>query len=120
MPFAASFDGIWSHVIKPAIAAESDSCRRADDFFTVGAVIHDVLKRIDDADYVLADLTGRNPNVFFEVGYARARSKPTILIAQDIDDVPFDLRDQRVLVYKDTAAGADELRTAIRNTVRTL
>ena len=113
MPFNQSFDGIWENFIRPTVTSAGDNCERADDVFSPGSIIEDVIKAISDSDYLIADLTGRNPNVFYELGYAHALDKPVILLTQDIGDVPFDLKVQRMIEYKDTAGGAADLKSAL-------
>jgi hypothetical protein len=72
-----------------------------------------------DASFCVADVSGNNPNVMWETGYAMALGKPTILIGQDIDALPFDLRLHRVLQYDtaDLSALGDRLSKAIRDTL---
>jgi len=113
MPFAPSFDGIWQVVIKPAVEAINDECLRADDIFAPGSIIDDIIAAIRDADYIVADLTGRNPNVYYELGFAHALDKPVILITQDLTDLPFDVGHRRVIGYSDTAGGAASLRSSL-------
>jgi hypothetical protein len=113
MPFARAFDGIWTTVIQPTVISHGDTCSRADDVFTPGSVIADILASINGADYLIADLTGRNPNVYYELGYAHALGKPVILLTQQIADVPFDLKHQRLIAYSDTVAGAAALRDTL-------
>ncbi len=113
MPFASQFDGIWEQVVRPTVEDHGDACSRADDLFGPGSVIDDILGSIRSADYLIADLTGRNPNVYYELGFAHAMGKPVVLLTQDVADVPFDLKHQRLIEYADTAAGAAALRAAI-------
>ncbi|HEX8876578.1 MAG TPA: hypothetical protein VF777_07505 [Phycisphaerales bacterium] len=120
MPFAKSFDGIWEHVIRPSVRKCGDDVARADDFFTVGDIMADVRVRIQSCDYIVADLTGRNPNVFYELGFAQCLGKPSILLSQSIEDIPFDIRSQRVLLYADTAGGAASLARALEQTIAAL
>ncbi len=114
MPFARGFDGIWETVIRPTVEHQGDTCTRADDFFAPGPIMNDIVQAITSADYLIADLTGRNPNVFYELGLAHSTGKPVILLTQDVSDVPFDLQHQRLIEYADTVAGASALRTAIQ------
>ena len=114
MPFADAFKGIWQTCIKKAVAEEGDECSRADDIFAPGSVIDDVVQSIQRADYLIAELSERNPNVYYELGLAHALGKKVILITQTLDTLPFDLRHQRVIKYSDTAAGAEELRNALK------
>jgi hypothetical protein len=113
MPFASPFDGIWQTVIRPTVHDSGDTCFRADDIFAPGPIINDIVRAIHDADYIIADLTEKNPNVYYELGLAHASGKPVILITQNIANLPFDLRHQRIIEYADTAAGAVRLRTIL-------
>jgi len=54
---------------------------------------------IQQSRLCIADLTGRNPNVLYELGIAQTLGKPCILLTQDINDVPFDIRQYRVIQY---------------------
>jgi Nucleoside 2-deoxyribosyltransferase len=120
MPFAASFQGIWEHVLRPTVTGVGDDCKRGDDIFAPGLIMDDVIKAIREADYLIADLTGRNPNVYYELGYAHSLGKPVILLTQRNDDVPFDLRHHRLIQYDDTAAGAVGLRTMLQRYIESL
>jgi len=71
------------------------------------------------AKLILADLTGKNPNVFYELGLAHAITKPAILIAESIDDVPFDLRALRILEYdKNRPSWGEILQGNITNAIK--
>jgi len=61
--------------------------------------VEQLWEQIDKAKVLLADLTGKNPNVFYELGLAHADRKPVVFTSGAIDDVPFDLRHLRVIVY---------------------
>ena len=113
MPFAKSFDGIWESVIRPVVTDFGDQCIRADDISNVGNILEDLTNSIRSADYLIADLTSQNANVFYELGYAHALGKPVVLLTQSAGDVPFDLRPLRVIKYSDTASGAVQLRDAL-------
>lgn len=66
------------------------------------------------ADLIVADLTGRNPNVFYELGYADAVHKNTDLITQSIEDVPFDLRQKKMIKYKPSSEGLKALTRSLK------
>jgi hypothetical protein len=72
-------------------------------------VIQDVISLIDRSAFVICDCTGRNPNVFYEIGIAHSLGKEVILITQNGDDVPFDLRHLRYLQYLNNGEGLVEL-----------
>ena len=64
-----------------------------------------IYNQISKADLIVADVTGKNPNVFYEVGYAHALGKKTILMTQDTDDIPFDLKHYPHIVYSGMPLG---------------
>jgi hypothetical protein len=77
----------------------------------------DVWSAINAAKVIVADCTGRNPNVMYEIGLAHAIGRHTILISQSIDDVPFDLRHLRVIVYDYTPRGMREFEMKLAETI---
>lgn len=92
MPFAREFD-IVCEAIRAAVMAQCGKvCKRADDLFRSQPIMHTVWEGINKAGIIICDLTGRNANVFYEVGIAHTLGKDVILIAQDCGDIPFDLR----------------------------
>ena len=76
-----------------------------------------VVEELITAEVVIADLTGRNPNVFYELGVRHSISSNTILIAQDLGDVPFDVHAQRIVVYSYDAEGLLKLQTALEQAI---
>jgi hypothetical protein len=98
-PFGGWFDEYYEDIFRPAIEAAGLNATRADDLYRPGTIVNDIWKFAQDAKVILADLTHKNPNVFYELGLAHALAKPAILITESIDDVPFDLRSLRVLQY---------------------
>lgn len=99
MPFRGWFDEYYSKIYCPAIVAAGLKSNRADDLYAPNNVVSDIWKFTKGADIVLADLTGKNPNVFYELGLAHAISKPVILITESEEDIPFDLRAIRIIKY---------------------
>jgi len=99
MPFGGWFDDYYVEVYRPAIEAAGMKAHRADDLYRPSTIINDIWAYTQKAKLVLADLSGKNPNVFYELGLAHALAKPAILITESIADVPFDLRSLRVLEY---------------------
>jgi hypothetical protein len=73
---------------------------RGDEEFVAGDVFPHILKQIVRARVVIANIDGRNPNVFYELGIAHALGKPTILLSPRPEEVPFDVRAKRVIFYK--------------------
>jgi hypothetical protein len=92
---------IYEDIIVPAVTKADPSirCIRADELKITGSIIRDIVSYLFDSELVIADLTDKNPNVFYELGVRDAVGKPSILIAQHIEDIPFDLRSYRTLLY---------------------
>jgi hypothetical protein len=99
MPFAAAFDDVYELGIKASVEVLGWECRRADEIIHNRDIMCQVCQGIRQARLVIADLTGRNANVFYELGIAHALEKDVILLAQDVGDVPFDLRPMNIIEY---------------------
>ncbi|WP_136513868.1 hypothetical protein [Geomonas edaphica] len=102
------FKEVLDYVIKPAVESSSLKLKviRADDINHAGSFIKDIFENILGSHVVIADLTGQNPNVFYELGVRHALSPRTIMIAQTLEDVPSDLREYRTITYSTTAKGS--------------
>src|SRR5262249_33957507 len=83
-----------------AVEGEELECTRLDDILAPGAISADLLNELETSAICVADATGLNANVMWEIGYAMALRKPLILIGQNADCLPFDLRDYRTLIYE--------------------
>nr|VFJ77517.1 MAG: Tetratricopeptide repeat-containing protein [Candidatus Kentron sp. FW] len=100
MPFQPNFKNQWEHAIVPAIReADLAPWRGDDEHLGTNIIMSDITKSISEARLIIADLTGRNPNVMYELGLAHAAKKAVIMIAQKEEDVPFDIRHIRYLKY---------------------
>lgn len=99
MPFHALFEAQYEKIIKPAIEEAGLVCVRGDEIYTRQAIVQDIWHSMRKARLVVAELSGRNPNVMYEIGLAHAIGKPIILLTRNEDDVPFDLRALRYVYY---------------------
>ncbi|WP_298121778.1 hypothetical protein [Flavobacterium sp.] len=99
MPFRGYFEDYYLKIYKPAIDEANLKPLRADDIYTPGTIINDIWEAIQKSKIILADLTEQNANVFYELGLAHASGKPVILLSERLEDVPFDLRALRVIIY---------------------
>lgn len=102
MPFRDERDiqRVFRSHVKPLIERKFRlRCERADDIYGIAGVMQSVWEGINRARLVIAELTGRNPNVFYELGIAHTLGKPVVMISQTIDDVPADLRHLRCIIY---------------------
>jgi hypothetical protein len=99
MPFAPEMDDIFHFGIQGATNAAGMLCERADIANFTGDVLGWVTARIATANFVIADLTDANPNVYLEVGYAWGRGIRTVLIGKSGTSLKFDTQGQRCLFY---------------------
>lgn len=100
MPFAGHLGSYYNAIYEPAITkAGLRPVRADDDIFGTGKIIDQVWRGIVDAKVLVAELTSRNPNVFYELGLAHALQKPVVLVSSREEDVPFDLQHIRVIYY---------------------
>jgi hypothetical protein len=98
MPFAPAFDNVHAALVAAAKGA-SLNIVRGDDLFGSSYVIDDIWSCMLGAKYVIADCTGTNPNVMYELGIAHTLGRPTLLVSQSAEDIPFDLRHWRYHLY---------------------
>lgn len=99
MPFGDPFDSVYREIIKPQIFKAGLEALRADEVFEPGSIMEQIRSAIQQARICIADLTGKNPNVLYELGIAQTLGKPTVLLTQNIADIPFDLKQYRMIVY---------------------
>jgi hypothetical protein len=100
MPFADPVGGYYKSLYEPAIEKAKLRAIRADaDIYGTGKIVDQIWDGITSARVLVAELTGRNANVLYELGIAHALRKPVVLVCSNEDDVPFDLRHVRVIYY---------------------
>jgi hypothetical protein len=93
------FRRIYEYLIKPACLKAGFTPVRSDDVERTNHIILDVLRRILHADVVVCDLSGRNPNVLFELGVRQAFNKPVVLIKDSQTERIFDIQGLRDIEY---------------------
>lgn len=102
MPFKKSMTDVFAYGIQNSVHAIDYLCERVDEEAFTGDILDRVKKRIETSSLVIADLTGDNPNVFLEVGYAWGKGRPTVLIVRDEPNkqLRFDVQGQRLIKYE--------------------
>jgi hypothetical protein len=118
MPFAEEYTTFYEKVIKATIENMDLLCKRADDFFGSRRIMIDIYACIEDSKFILADFSGRNPNVFFEVGISHALGKSVLQLTRTLADVPPKLQSIRCHIYLDTVSGAEKLKPVLENAIR--
>lgn len=104
MPFDPAFKDTYEVGIRPACKDAGAYCERVDEQIFEENILERVYNQIAKADVIVAEMTGRNPNVFYEVGYAHALNKRVILLTRSADDIPFDLKHYPHVVYEGSIA----------------
>ena len=115
MPFKAPFNDYYKSVIRPAVSDAGFEVLRSDEIYGTRAFIQKIWSGILKAEAIIAEMTGSNPNVLYELGLSHAIGRKVIMVTQNIDSVPSDLRHINCIVY-DTAQPnwADQLRNEIQ------
>jgi hypothetical protein len=99
MPFDDQSNAIYYNVLKPVIESFGYSVSKADEDLRTGIVIEQIRESIKNAALVVADVSGKNPNVFYELGHAHGVEKNVLIITNDKNDVPFDISHVRYFEY---------------------
>lgn len=92
-------DQLYQHIIKPVCEKCGFEAQRVDEFNTSESITQDILDALNEFDLVIADLTGHNPNVFFEIGYRTKSQKPIIHLKRKGEVIPFDVSTIRTFEY---------------------
>jgi hypothetical protein len=112
MPFDSAFRDVYQFGIKGAAEDIGAYAERVDEQIFDEGILDRIFNQINKADVVVADMTGRNPNVFYEVGYAHALNRVVVLLTQRAEDIPFDLKHRPHIVY---AGSIERLRADLRS-----
>ena len=99
MPFSSAFDDIYKFGVKEPASELGIVAERVDEQIYREGILERIYRQIEYADIIIADMSGQNPNVFYEVGYAHAKEKLCVLLTSDSNDIPFDLKHRRHIVY---------------------
>jgi len=99
MPFKKELQDLYESGIKKTLEDLGWTCHRSDERFDTPEIICTICKNTQESSLIIADLTGRNPNVFLEVGLAFGLEKHVVLLSQNLGDIPFDARTFRVFIY---------------------
>ena len=108
MPYRAAWsERVWTHIKKVATTAGM-ICERAKEL-KGDVILEDIWTGINQAEVILAEVTGRNPNVMYEVGIAHTIGKRVVFLVQNEEDIIFDLKGRRHVLYEDNVDGFDRI-----------
>ena len=114
MQFGEPYDTLYTEVIKSVAEKMGLEVYRADSVYRPGIILQDIIGGIVEAEVVIAEITPPNPNVFYELGYAHAKEKTTILLAERGRELPFDIHGYRCIFYDNTIRGKNEVESELR------
>ncbi len=120
MPFEEPFNTMYREVIQPEGERLGLDVIRVDEISGPGIIFEDIKREISESKVVIAEITAPNQNVFYELGYAHALNKPTILLARRGRELPFDIRSYRVIFYDDTIGGKPEVERNLTKHLRSV
>lgn len=118
MPFNKEMQDVYEDVIKPSIEESGIRCIRADEMVGAANIVRKIIEYIYDAKVVVADLTGKNANVFYELGIAHCFGNNTIVLSQE--EVPFDVKNYKVIMYENTISGGKKLHKELVQNIKTI
>ncbi len=117
MPFTSEFDDVYVLGIRDVAEKIGLVVERADDVEHNENILDFIQEKIRTSDTIVADTTGQNPNVFYEVGYSHAVGKPTIIISRKGSNVPFDLQSLNHIFYETIVQLRERLEKRLRATL---
>lgn len=123
MPFAQEFNDVYDTVVRAVTTSAKGvkvSCVRLDQIKGAGRISSDLARELQEATLCIADVSGNQPNVLWEVGYAMALGRPVILITQDLRALPFDIKDVRAVEYHKTSLAESLFNTLVESVRHTI
>lgn len=117
MPFAAEFEDVYILGIREVAEQLGLTVERADDIEHNENILETIQASIRDSSAVVADASTSNPNVFYEIGYAHAKERPTILLCRAGQAVPFDIRGKNMIMYTSIVDLRDRLKRRLKDTL---
>lgn len=109
MPFNSKFDDVYKLGIKETAEKCGVIAERLDDQLFASNMVEQIYSQIDKSDFIIADMSDKNPNVFYEVGYADAKGKLVLLLTDNVDDIPFDFKQRPHIIYSNISLLKEDL-----------
>lgn len=110
-------DKLMTYIVDEAVSEFGYSVLRADQMDQPGSITSQIIQKTVDSDLVIADLTGHNPNVFYELAVRHATGEPYIQLIDSNELIPFDIADLRTIHYglgvEEAAQAKDEIRSQL-------
>lgn len=110
-------EGLIHSVLTPVLAEFELQPVAAHQISETGSITRQIIKRLLESELVVANLTGLNPNVMYEVGIRHCSRKPLIVLAREGTVLPFDLSDERTVFYRNDLIGSEELKDQLKSVI---
>lgn len=120
--FGGDYDVLYEQVIKPVCKELDYDPIRGDEMVSCSMILSDIITSIQNSAVIVADITPDNPNVFYEIGYAHALNKPTILLCERTlrDKLPFDVSGFRTIFYDNSIGGKTKVEEKLKTYLQTI
>jgi hypothetical protein len=123
MPFGNDVaNQVYINVVKPLCAELKFDVVRVDEITSTEIIYNDIMQGIKNSEIIIVDISGKNPNVMYELGIAHSlRQQTTVMITQDsVSESPFDIAHFRIIGYTNTIEGCKKLEESLRKTIETI
>jgi predicted PurR-regulated permease PerM len=114
-PFGSSYKEEY-YTIRNACNEIGLRAMRGDETYVPGDILTHIIQNLAKAQYVIANINGRNPNVFYELGIAHMMNKQTILISHVEEETPFNIQSMRIIYYQNIEELHKLLKRALQQT----
>lgn len=120
MQFSEPYNEVYRDAVEPLVKETGFEPLRVDDVYGLGIIINDIINNLSEASIVLAEISEKNANVYYELGLAHALGKPTLLMAIKGTSLPFDVGPHRCIFYENTIAGRSKLQESLKHSLMSL
>jgi hypothetical protein len=120
MQFSGPYQELYEQVIQPVAKDFGLRAYHAGEVFGPGVILEDIVRGIKEAKIIIAEISPTNQNVFYELGYAHALRKPSILLAEKGQSLPFDVSGYRCLFYENSIGGKRIVEDGLRQHLKAI